>query len=174
MRSTRSCSTWLLTRLGMPSTRWSHVAPCLNRTQLVSSKNLAPSSLACIRCCCCWSSVYWTKKAVAKHLASFMLHDLRRFAKFNSSTTRPYTISALFTYRVYEEQKYIRLRDDGKIEVDHDKAVDVLRRLSQAFENLLGAQDRMAGSDIEAVLTDMERETDLHRHLVDKLKETSD
>lgn len=41
-----------------------------------------------------------TKDEIKKHLASFALQELRRYANFHSSTTRPYIISSLNTYKV--------------------------------------------------------------------------
>lgn len=41
-----------------------------------------------------------TVEEMSKHLSSFAMQDLRRYSNFYSSTTRPYIISALNTYKV--------------------------------------------------------------------------
>eukprot|EP01025_Chloroclados_australasicus_P045610 TRINITY_DN49_c0_g1_i1.p1 TRINITY_DN49_c0_g1~~TRINITY_DN49_c0_g1_i1.p1 ORF type:complete len:916 (-),score=51.99 TRINITY_DN49_c0_g1_i1:206-2953(-) len=54
-----------------------------------------------------------TPEQMMKQLCSFMLQDLRRFAMFNSSSIRPYTISAMSCYD--------SARQNGVIELDAQK-----------------------------------------------------
>ena len=48
-------------------------------------------------------------------LCSFMLQDLRRYAMWDSSATRPYTVSAISCWKRASELSYVGLDDDGKV-----------------------------------------------------------
>ena len=48
-------------------------------------------------------------------LASFMLQDLRRYAMFDSSATRPYTVSAMACWARAQQLGYISLDKAGKV-----------------------------------------------------------
>ena len=52
---------------------------------------------------------------MARHVCSFLLQDLRRFAMFDSSATRPYTISAMSCWRRAHDIAYIALDSSGKV-----------------------------------------------------------
>ena len=52
---------------------------------------------------------------VAHHVASFMLQDLRRFQMFDSSATRPYTVSAMACWKRASDLEYITLNKDRKV-----------------------------------------------------------
>ena len=52
---------------------------------------------------------------VAHHVASFMLQDLRRFQMFDSSATRPYTVSAMACWKRASDLGYITLNKDKKV-----------------------------------------------------------
>ena len=51
---------------------------------------------------------------VANTVASFMLQDLRRFQMYDSSATRPYTVSAIANYKRAAHLGYITLDQAGK------------------------------------------------------------
>ena len=54
-------------------------------------------------------------------LASFMLQDLRRYAMFDSSATRPYTVSAMACWARAQRLGYITLDPAGKVTaLDHN------------------------------------------------------
>ena len=52
---------------------------------------------------------------MAHHVASFMLQDLRRFQMFDSSATRPYTVSAMACWKRASDLGYITLNKDKKV-----------------------------------------------------------
>ena len=52
---------------------------------------------------------------VAHHVASFMLQDLRRFQMFDSSATRPYTVSAMACWKRASDVGYTTLNKDKKV-----------------------------------------------------------
>jgi len=90
---------------------------------------------------------------------------------FSSSATRPYTISAINTFKIYEKVGYIT-RKNGTAEVlviDDSKALEVLTLLSQQFEQILTAEDQLDGQAIEEVRRKMEEETPFIDWLVKRL-----
>jgi hypothetical protein len=52
---------------------------------------------------------------VRRFLCSFMLQDLRRYAMWDSSATRPYTVSAISCWQRAADVGYVALTDDGKV-----------------------------------------------------------
>eukprot|EP00735_Rhodelphis_limneticus_P010975 TRINITY_DN4015_c0_g1::TRINITY_DN4015_c0_g1_i1::g.11978::m.11978 TRINITY_DN4015_c0_g1::TRINITY_DN4015_c0_g1_i1::g.11978 ORF type:complete len:562 (+),score=104.23,DnaI_N/PF07319.6/0.032 TRINITY_DN4015_c0_g1_i1:33-1688(+) len=104
-----------------------------------------------------------------KYLLATAILELRRFAKFHSVTTRPYTISAIYAYRVFSEQGYFKLQD-GKINVDPSKTMDVLATFSHMFEKILDAQDARDGAKLESILDHLQSEHELCTHLVQLYK----
>eukprot|EP00730_Choanoeca_flexa_P012726 TRINITY_DN4561_c0_g1_i1.p1 TRINITY_DN4561_c0_g1~~TRINITY_DN4561_c0_g1_i1.p1 ORF type:complete len:553 (+),score=159.79 TRINITY_DN4561_c0_g1_i1:51-1709(+) len=112
---------------------------------------------------------YVPEEEIRKHLASFAVQDLRRFANFSSTATRPYTISAISTYRLYQETGFMKLNDDGSMTLDDTKAMAVLTELKRRFEAILDAEDKLDGATLESTLKEMEVETPLIEHLVKKL-----
>ena len=52
---------------------------------------------------------------MADAVASFMLQDLRRFQMYDSSATRPYTVSAIANYERAARLGYIALDAAGKV-----------------------------------------------------------
>jgi len=99
-----------------------------------------------------------SEEDAGKHLASFAMQDLRRFAMFDSTSTRPYTVSALHTYGVYERCGFLTIGDDGLLTCDRSKAPLVLAELSAVFDEILKAEDERDGAALEAV-----RHTDPHQ-----------
>ena len=69
---------------------------------------------------------------VAHHVASFMLQDLRRFQMFDSSATRPYTVSAMACWK--------RASDVGYITLNKDKKVSSTGSFSLAWRGCCGSQ----------------------------------
>ena len=63
------------------------------------------------QCVCAGAPV---QAGVADAVASFMLQDLRRFQMYDSSATRPYTISAIANYKRAAHLGYIALDPAGK------------------------------------------------------------
>ncbi|EDQ91547.1 uncharacterized protein MONBRDRAFT_31533 [Monosiga brevicollis MX1] len=109
---------------------------------------------------------------MAKHLASFALQDLRRFANFDSSATRPYTISAISTYKLYLETGFVT-RVGDQLEFHLDKYMNVLDACQQRFEAILDAEDAHDGAALEKILEEMQQESELVHHLVQMLKPTA-
>jgi len=104
-------------------------------------------------------------------LASFMAQDLRRYSMFDSSATRPYTISAMHTYNVYLKKGYLVWnKDQNTLTVDDSKALEVLEDLSSLFLDILKASDDRSAERLEKILADMQTETELHKWLVSVLK----
>jgi len=106
-----------------------------------------------------------TESQLASHLKSFAIQDLRRYESFESSATRPYTISAINTYKVYEKTGYVTLTND-KIVFDDNRAPQVLNILSDQFKDILKAEDELNGQALEDILTEMQEETTLTKYLV--------
>jgi hypothetical protein len=52
---------------------------------------------------------------VREHVASFMLQDLRRYEMFDSSATRPYTVSAMACWKRAADLGYITLDSQNKV-----------------------------------------------------------
>jgi len=109
------------------------------------------------------------RKKKKKHLLTFALQDLRRFSNFTQSTTRPYTISAINTYKVYEEKGYLKFQDSVLV-LDESKAIDVISELSKQFCVVLDAEDALDGDKIENILKEMEKETPFIHNLVASMK----
>jgi len=86
---------------------------------------------------------------------------------FTASTTRPYTISAINTYKVYEKTGYITKSGDS-LKIDDSKALEVVNILSDQFLQVLDAEDRTAGDDLEKILEDMQQETPFIQWIVSK------
>eukprot|EP01006_Ploeotia_vitrea_P029425 TRINITY_DN61974_c0_g1_i1.p1 TRINITY_DN61974_c0_g1~~TRINITY_DN61974_c0_g1_i1.p1 ORF type:complete len:550 (-),score=88.97 TRINITY_DN61974_c0_g1_i1:1577-3226(-) len=91
-----------------------------------------------------------TQQQLEAELTSFAVHDLRRFAMFDSSALRPYTISAINTFKLYQETGFMSLVDD-KIKFDFSKATAAIEALSKQFEEILDAEDANDGKKIEEV-----------------------
>ena len=58
---------------------------------------------------------------MAHHVASFMLQDLRRFQMFDSSATRPYTVSAMACWKRAADLEYITLDTDKKVHSSYQR-----------------------------------------------------
>ena len=65
--------------------------------------------------CCQRPEAVALQEDVAHHVASFMLQDLRRFQMFDSSATRPYTVSAMACWKRASDLGYITLDKDKKV-----------------------------------------------------------
>lgn len=104
-------------------------------------------------------------KNLESTLFNFAAHDLRRFADFTSNSTRPYIISAINAYKVYEKVGYVK-KVNNKLEVDLTKTKDVLKAFKDQFEEILTAEDKKDGKKIETILKDMQKETPLIHWLV--------
>lgn len=61
------------------------------------------------------SGTWWVQVDVAGAVASFMLQDLRRFQMFDSSATRPYTVSAMACWKRASDLGYITLDASNKV-----------------------------------------------------------
>ena len=72
------------------------------------------------------------------HLFSFALYDLRRFADFNSSTLRPYIISAIDAYNIYEKLGYAKV-ENGKLVFDRSKTIEILEHFKADLLTMLKA-----------------------------------
>ena len=57
----------------------------------------------------------WVQADVAGAVASFMLQDLRRYQMFDSSATRPYTVSAMACWKRASDLGYITLDASNKV-----------------------------------------------------------
>jgi hypothetical protein len=112
-----------------------------------------------------------TPDQAAHHLASFALQDLRRFAMFDAQPTRPYTISAINTYKVYQRTGFVTVDSaSSKLRFDFSKGMDALKELGGQFERILDAEDEADGADLEAICEEFQTESDLTRMLVAALK----
>lgn len=60
-------------------------------------------------------SVFCVQGDVKEHVASFMLQDLRRYQMFDSSATRPYTVSAMACWKRASDLGYITLDANKKV-----------------------------------------------------------
>lgn len=113
-----------------------------------------------------------TESEAQRYLSTFALQDLRRFAMFSASATRPYTISAINTYKTYEKVGYITRKNGGSgdsLTIDDSKALEVLGIFSKQFERILSAEDALDGEAIEEIRHEMEAETPFITWLVSKL-----
>ena len=111
---------------------------------------------------------YISKEELTKTLASFAMQDLRRFAMFDKSNLRPYIISAISTYGIYEKLGYVTLQDD-RVHFNHDKVEDVLSAMKELFEKILTAEDVRNGEELEEILTKMQEQSQVVNWLVSKL-----
>jgi len=102
-------------------------------------------------------------------LLNFTLQDLRRFSKFDSLATRPYTISALSCYNLGLNIGLFKLEND-KIHFDHSKTYEFLSKQTKNFENLLDLIDERKGTEIELFLSKLEEESDFTKWIVKSLK----
>ncbi|KAL4434437.1 hypothetical protein ABPG75_000878 [Micractinium tetrahymenae] len=95
---------------------------------------------------------------VERLLCCFLLSDLRRFAAWDSSTTRPYTVSAMSCWARAAAVGLVTLAEDAQQKVVmHDSKVDTfLEESSRLFEQILAAEDAMDGKAVEAILQQME------------------
>ena len=109
-----------------------------------------------------------SEETMKKNLLNFCLDDLRRYAKYDSSATRPYTISSLNCYKIYEKTGYLTLVNDS-IEIDQDKSIDVLNIKSDEYKSFLDAIDELNGEKIEKIGEEMQKECDLTKFLISKL-----
>jgi len=105
---------------------------------------------------------------VQKQLLGFALGGLRRFSMFENSSTRPYTISAIDTYRSYEKTGFFTLVNE-KIHVHPEHTVENLTHFTRLFEQVLDAEDALDGKRIEQLLADMQSESRLTKWLVQQL-----
>jgi hypothetical protein len=110
-----------------------------------------------------------SNKQLQDTLFNFAAHDLRRFANYNSSSTKPYTISATNTYKIYGKYGYIK-RVGDKLNVDLSKTRRVLKVFKDQFEEILDAEDKKDGIKIESIIKEMQKETKLVKWLVKRIK----
>jgi hypothetical protein len=103
-----------------------------------------------------------------QHLASYALQELRRFAMFNSTSLRPYIISAINSYNKFEELGYVKLINN-KLVFDETKTKQFLEYTQQLFEQILGAEDTLNGQTLEQICTQMQHQSALVNWLVDTL-----
>jgi len=87
---------------------------------------------------------------------------------YSSSATRPYTISAINTFKAYERLGYIAWKGDTLV-LDDSKALSVVTAFSQQFDRILTAEDNLNGDEIEEIRRDMEEETPFIQWLVKTL-----
>ena len=80
------------------------------RVMGLGSGHLMPGAVSAVR-----SEAVALQEDVAHHVASFMLQDLRRFQMFDSSATRPYTVSAMACWKRASDLGYITLNKDKKV-----------------------------------------------------------
>lgn len=104
-----------------------------------------------------------------KTLFNFAASDLRRFVMFDSEGTWPYTISAINTYKTYEDLEYITRKDD-KLVLNDQKTLEVLTEFQKQFEEILDAEDEGDGEKLEQLLSQMQEKTEMVDWLVEKLK----
>jgi len=80
---------------------------------------------------------------MADNLQRFMLADLRRFDMWDSSSTYPYTISAINMFRTYIKTGYVSFNEDkSKLRLDRSKVYASLQELSALFERVLDLEDK--------------------------------
>ena len=112
-----------------------------------------------------------TKKELATFLKNFAVSDLRRFAMFDSSSLRPYVISALSMYSIYEKTGFITQNDEALS--FNDRAIsDVLSETSSLFLDILDAEEQENISFLSKTLSSMEKQekqSKLVRFLISKL-----
>lgn len=109
------------------------------------------------------------KELLLKSILNFTLQDLRRFSKFESSATRPYTISALSCYNLALKIGFFKFEND-KVHVNEEKAYEFLSEQSKNFAHLLDLIDEKNGPEIENFLTNLEQESGFTKWIVKKLK----
>jgi len=98
-------------------------------------------------------------------LFNFAASDLRRFVMYENVATKAYTISAVNSYKVYEQTGYMQLVED-KIRLDDTKAMEVLETLEKQFLAILDAEDAQDGAKLEDTLINMQKECALVKWLV--------
>ncbi|EFC42681.1 predicted protein [Naegleria gruberi] len=109
-----------------------------------------------------------SSEELSRSLASFAMQDFRRFAMFDKSSLRPYIISAISTYKIYEKLGYVTIKDD-KLHFDHSKSDLVLSNMGDLFERILDCEDKRSGEELEKILKDMQSHSPLVDWLVNKL-----
>lgn len=109
------------------------------------------------------------KEGMFNSILNFTLQDLRRFSKFDSSATRPYTISALSCYNLALKVGLFKFENE-KVYVDQEKAYDFLSEQSKNFSHLLDLIDQKNGEEVEKFLSFLETESDFTKWIVRKLK----
>jgi hypothetical protein len=108
------------------------------------------------------------KTKLQQQLGSYAIAELRRFAMFDSTSLRPYIISAMSCYKHFERLGYIKIVNDRLI-MNDEKALAVLEFAQKLFETILDAEDRLDGQQLETILKEMQEETHIVRWLVSKL-----
>jgi hypothetical protein len=109
-----------------------------------------------------------SKNELKDAVFGFMATDLRRFANYKSEATRPYTISAMYNYRVYEKTSYLSIVD-GELIVDESKVFEVLEILQKKFNEILDAEDAKDVDKLQNILDEMQNESPLVKWLVKTL-----
>ncbi|KAL4420317.1 hypothetical protein ABPG77_010222 [Micractinium sp. CCAP 211/92] len=100
------------------------------------------------------NSSHCLQESAERLLSCFLLSDLRRFAAWDSSTTRPYTVSAMSCWARAERTGLVSLTADAqqKVVMHDSKVAAFLAESSRLFEQILAAEDAMDGSAVEAIL----------------------
>lgn len=103
-------------------------------------------------------------------LIAYICQDLRRFASFTSTATRPYTISAIGTYKICIDIGFVKFTSSGDyLKIDKTKTLNVLDAVSYQFEEILKYEDTMNGDAIHKELETMQQETEFIKWLVNRL-----
>ncbi len=107
-------------------------------------------------------------KKLQESLFSFALYDLRRFANFNSKTLRPYIISAIDTYNIYEKVGYLKFVNN-KLIVNKNQTLEVLKLFKKDLEFMLKAIVDNNSSIVTKLLNKAEKQGNLVNLLVNTL-----
>jgi len=103
-----------------------------------------------------------------KHQIHFALGGLRRFASFDHSATRPYTISAIDTYRTYQQTSFLKL-EQNRLHFHLDKVMENMKEFLRQYEEILDAEDAFDSAKIQLLLENMQKETEVTKWLVAQL-----
>ncbi|KAL9655011.1 hypothetical protein ABK040_008795 [Willaertia magna] len=109
-----------------------------------------------------------TREELQRTLVSFAVQDLRRFAMFDKSSIRPYIISAISCYGIYERLGFVSIQND-LLHFNLDKVDDVLNETTLLFESILKAEDERNGEKLEEILKTMKMHCNAVDWLIQKL-----
>lgn len=109
-----------------------------------------------------------SNQEVINCMINYSLADLRRFSSFNNEVTKAYTISAMYTYKIYEKTGFMQILNN-KLIFDFSKVYEVLNIFENKYLEILDMEDRKDIKGLESVLKDFMQEATIVTSLVNLL-----